>query len=154
MKMVVTVSLLFLLVADALIAQAQSKGDETDPFVGATIIGEKQVTAEIRITDIPEDLAPFKEGGFSKYVSVFGVHIFATPDARDEKLLHAAKVMAEYLDNDSDGVPENMLVVPSIYSSARPELDRSPVSRDHVCMISSFVRARPLARPQTQTLSC
>ena len=64
MKMVVTVSLLFLLVADALIAQAQSKGDETDPFVGATIIGEKQVTAEIRITDIPEDLAPFKEGWF------------------------------------------------------------------------------------------
>ena len=55
------------------------------------------MTAEIRITDIPEDLAPFKEGGFSKYVSVFGVHIFATPDARDEKLLHAAKVMAEYL---------------------------------------------------------
>ena len=44
--------------------------------------------------------------------------------------------------------------VPSIYSSARPELDRSPVSRDHACMISSFVRARPLARPQTQTLSC
>ena len=40
--------------------------------------------------------------------------------------------------------------VPSIYSSARPELDRSPVSRDHACMISSFVRARPLARPQTQ----
>ena len=28
--------------------------------------------------------------------------------------------------------------VPSIYSSARPELDRSPVSRDHACMISSF----------------
>ena len=44
--------------------------------------------------------------------------------------------------------------VPSIYSSARPELDRSPVCRDHACMISSFVRARPLARPQTQTLSC
>ena len=47
-----------------------------------------------------------------------------------------------------------LVAVPSIYSSARPELDRSPVSRDHACMISSFVRARPLARPQTQTLSC
>ena len=45
------------------------------------------------------------------------------------------------------------LPVPSIYSSARPELDRSPVCRDHACMISSFVRAQPLARPQTQTLS-
>ena len=42
--------------------------------------------------------------------------------------------------------------MPSIYSSARPELDRSPVSRDHACMISSFVRARPLARPQVLAL--
>ena len=40
--------------------------------------------------------------------------------------------------------------VSSIYSSARPELDRSPVCRNHACMISSFVRARPLARPQIQ----
>ena len=44
--------------------------------------------------------------------------------------------------------------VPSISSSARPELDRSPVCRDHAYMISSFVRARLLARSQTQTLSC
>ena len=40
--------------------------------------------------------------------------------------------------------------VPSISSSARPELDRSPVCRDHAYMISSFVRARPLAQSQTQ----
>ena len=53
-----------------------------------------------------------------------------------------------------DLVERGLSPVPSIYSSARPELDRSPVSRDHACMISSFVRARPLARPQTQTLSC
>ena len=42
-------------------------------------------------------------------------------------------------------------VVPSIYSSARPEPDRSPICQDYACMISSFVRARPWARPQTQT---
>ncbi len=83
---------------------------------GETSLGEKQVTADIKITDIPEELAPFEEGGFSKYVSVFGVHFFATPDARDEKLLHAARVMAEYLDNDSDGVPDNMLVLSHLVS--------------------------------------
>ena len=49
--------------------------------------------------------------------------------------------------NRSPGRP-----VPSIYSSARPEPDRSPICRDYACMISSFVRARPWARPQTQTL--
>ena len=47
----------------------------------------------------------------------------------------------------------DLLPVPSIYPSTRPELDRSPVCRDHACMISSFVRTQPLARPQTQTLS-
>ena len=36
----------------------------------------------------------------------------------------------------------------------RPEPDRSPICRDYACMISSFARARPWARPQTQTLSC
>ncbi len=36
----------------------------------------------------------------------------------------------------------------------RPEPDQSPICRDYACMISSFVRARPWARPQTQTLSC
>jgi hypothetical protein len=98
------------------LAKNQSQGDETGLFGGEKIVGEKKVTADIDITEIPETLAPFKKGGFSKYVRVFGVHIFATPDARDEKLLHAAKVMAEYLDNDSDGVPDNMLVLSHLVS--------------------------------------
>ncbi len=38
------------------------------------------------------------------------------------------------------------VAVPSIYSSARTELDRSPVCRHHACMISSFVRALISAR--------
>ena len=36
--------------------------------------------------------------------------------------------------------------MPSIYSSARTELDRSPVCRHHACKISSFVRALISAR--------
>ena len=44
-----------------------------------------------------------------------------------------------------------MTDVPVIFLS---EPDRSPICRDYACMISSFVRARPWARPQTQTLSC
>ena len=116
MKTLLTLSVVSLLMSDTSMAQSQSRGDEADLFVGERIVGEKKVTADINITEIPKNLAPFKEGGFSKYVSVFGVHIFATPDARDEKLLHAAKVMAEYLDNDSDGVPDNMLVLSHLVS--------------------------------------
>lgn len=40
---------------------------------------------------------------FTKHIEVFGIHINATASAPDEKLLHAANVLAEYLDNDEDG---------------------------------------------------
>ncbi len=41
---------------------------------------------------------------FSKHVSVFGVNIFASGSTADDKVLHAAHVLAQYLDNDEDGV--------------------------------------------------
>ena len=50
-------------------------------------------------------------GVFSKYINVFGVSIYATTDVPDAKVLHAANVMAEYLDNDEDGEPDNAWVV-------------------------------------------
>jgi len=49
--------------------------------------------------------------GFSKSVNVFGVMIRATENVPDEKVLHAARIMAEYLDNDEDGSPDNQEVV-------------------------------------------
>lgn len=48
---------------------------------------------------------------FSKYVNIFGVHIFATADTSDHKVLHAAHVMAQYLDNNEDGTPDYPAVV-------------------------------------------
>jgi len=44
---------------------------------------------------------------FSKHVDVFGVNIFATAATPDDKVLHAAHVLAQYLDNDEDGSPDN-----------------------------------------------
>ena len=41
-----------------------------------------------------------------------------------------------------------------LFIRADPNLIGLPICRDYACMISSFVRARPWARPQTQTLSC
>ncbi len=51
---------------------------------------------------------------FTKHIEVFGIHFYATPAAPDEKLLHAANVLAEFLDNDEDGVPDNQLVVDAL----------------------------------------
>jgi len=48
---------------------------------------------------------------FTRKVVVFGVDIYAVPQVTDANLLHAANVMAQYLDNDEDGTIDNQLVV-------------------------------------------
>jgi len=51
------------------------------------------------------------EQAFSKKTSVFGIPIYGTTQTPDEVMLHAANVMAQYLDNNEDGKPDNALVV-------------------------------------------
>ncbi|WOG28143.1 hypothetical protein [Endozoicomonas sp. 8E] len=48
---------------------------------------------------------------FPKYTTVFGIKVRGTEKVPDEKLLHAAKIMAEYLDNNDDGRIDNQQVV-------------------------------------------
>jgi len=48
---------------------------------------------------------------FCKKVNVFGVMIYATTNVTDQDLLHAANVMAQYLDNDEDSIIDNQLVL-------------------------------------------
>ena len=48
---------------------------------------------------------------FSKEVEVFGLKVYATKDCPDEKVLHAAAVLAQYLDNNEDGKADNPLVL-------------------------------------------
>mgnify|MGYP001254931747 FL=1 len=48
---------------------------------------------------------------FSKKVNVFGVLIYATSDVSNQDLLHAANVMAQYLDNNEDSLIDNPLVL-------------------------------------------
>lgn len=72
------------------------------------------VTPNLVISDIPQNYLEFSGAGFSKHVDVFGLNVFATSGVSDSKVLHAANVMAEYLDNDLDGVPDNINVANSL----------------------------------------
>ena len=70
------------------------------------------------VEQIPE-LTYVSEGGknsgleavFAKKTYVFGIPIYGTEATSDQAMLHAANVMAQYLDNDEDGQPDNELVV-------------------------------------------
>ena len=51
---------------------------------------------------LPDDLSMLRPY-FSKYVSVFGVHVIGTNKVDESKFLHAASVLAEYLDDNHNG---------------------------------------------------
>ena len=55
---------------------------------------------------------------FSKQILVFGIPIVATSSTPDGKVLHAAGVMAQYLDNDEDGSPDQAVVDAMISNKA------------------------------------
>ena len=45
---------------------------------------------------------------------MFGVKVYATKKTPDAKVMHAAHVLAQYLDNDADGKPDNPLVLKAL----------------------------------------
>ena len=56
------------------------------------------------------------DGVFQKRVTVFDIPIYGTAATDDAKMLHAANVMAQYLDNDEDGTADNAEVVARLQS--------------------------------------
>lgn len=54
---------------------------------------------------------------FNRKVEVFEIPIYAVSEVEDRKLLHAANIMAQYLDNDEDGVIDNMTIYNSMISN-------------------------------------
>ena len=54
---------------------------------------------------------------FCKKINVFGVLIYGSSDVIDADILHAANIMAQYLDNDEDGVIDNQLVVDNMLAN-------------------------------------
>ena len=44
---------------------------------------------------------------FDKFIDVFGVYVVGTDKAPMDKVMHTAGVLAQYLDNDEDGLPDD-----------------------------------------------
>jgi len=77
---------------------------------------------------------------FAKFVSVFGVKIYAMADVRDFKLLHAANVLAQYLDNDEDGNIDNLRILEAMLANkAFVIMVKTEGSPD----LKKFFKARP-----------
>ncbi|KZN30016.1 hypothetical protein N480_03470 [Pseudoalteromonas luteoviolacea S2607] len=57
------------------------------------------------------------ESAFPVSVDVFGIAIRATQSTSPEKVLHAAHVMAQYLDNDEDGIADNSPIIEKMTSA-------------------------------------
>ena len=51
-----------------------------------------------------------KSANYSKGLTVFGINILATSEVPDSKLLHAANITAELIDNNEDGKQDNACV--------------------------------------------
>ncbi len=66
---------------------------------------------DFKIGPIPEGKLDVFKKQFTQYLSVFGIHIFGTAKVPPVKLRHAAVILAEYLDNDEDGDPDNPKVL-------------------------------------------
>ncbi len=67
---------------------------------GAALTADAPIASE-------EQQSPVADVAFTKKVIVLGVPIYATNTTGDDKLLHAAGVLAQFLDNDEDGAPDN-----------------------------------------------
>lgn len=81
---------------------------------------EKDVTPINLGNDPNFTIISHNDDGFSdfpKKVEIFDIPIYAVGGVEDLKLLHAANVMAQYLDNDEDGVIDNQAVIDAMIAN-------------------------------------
>lgn len=92
------------------------------PYILVLIIGVLTTgcgSSKTEVDILPGDDPNFtiiahNDSGFSNFnrkVVVFGIDIYAVAVVENAKLLHAANIMAQYLDNDEDGRVDNQLVL-------------------------------------------
>ena len=82
-----------------------SPSSPTSCTSSVSLVGKVGDSATNRI-----NTAVARSANYSKGLTVFGINILATSEVPDEKLLHAANITAELIDNNEDGTPDNTCV--------------------------------------------
>lgn len=127
-------------------------GSSDNATVGSGDSGENDVSSSCIYESIPASNVIFssdskisfstaKSAGFTKGISIFGVNILATNGVSEKKLIHAANVMAELIDNDENGEVDNSCVVKKLneleaFVSMYNE-DESEISMEFLKMLGS-----------------
>lgn len=91
---------------------SQNHEMKTELFAIALCLGLSSSAQNcLEFSDIPADFAQAFHDHFDKHVEIFGVHLVATSSVPEAKALHAAGVLAQWIDNDEDGVADNAVMV-------------------------------------------
>lgn len=83
-------------------------------LIGLVLIGCKKIAPgnDPNFTIVKNNDSGTKKA--NRKVDVFGIPVYALKDVSDAKLLHAANILAQFLDNDEDGIVDNPLIVETI----------------------------------------
>ena len=103
----------FIITANQPMAITALRGDlPFSEFLWASSIQPREAASSVSfdIEAIPDGL-PDAFSAFDKYMEVFGVRMFASVSVSPANMIHAARVMAGYLDNDGDGTPDDSVVI-------------------------------------------
>ncbi len=68
------------------------------------------VQAEFTIGSVPAGAPTGLSSVFTKHIDVLGLHVFAKSNVSNSKVLHCANVLAQWIDNNEDGIPDDALV--------------------------------------------
>ncbi|HIA71961.1 MAG TPA: hypothetical protein EYO01_04605 [Phycisphaerales bacterium] len=65
--------------------------------------------AEFVVGSVPLDAPTGISTVFAKHVDVYGLHVFAKSNVSNSKVLHCANILAQWIDNNEDGVVDDLI---------------------------------------------
>lgn len=91
---------------DSSTSSTTASTSSTTCTVSYTAVGKVGDSSSNKVTT-----ALAKSANYAKGLTVFGINLLATTDVPDAKLLHAANITAELIDNNEDGTVDNLCVL-------------------------------------------